>query len=180
MARVSKRAGKSAKPSTALRLDHYLPYRLGVAASDVFKVIAPYYRRLGLNMPELAVLSVLAEEAELTQQTIVERTVMEKFAVSRAARALIDRGLVRTSSHATDGRSYYLALTRSGRELYDRVAPMSLAYEAKLAEIMGAAAMDDIKQALHHLQEAAKLVAKSRQKLLSPYVDAGKTTTRPK
>lgn len=120
-----------------LWLDDYLPYRVAVAASEVGKVISPYYQHFGLTMPELAILSVLYEESPLTQQMIIARTVMEKFAISRGARALLEKKLIERRAHLTDGRSYWLSITESGHELFASVVPMSLAFEEKLKEALG-------------------------------------------
>ena len=163
MARPDKSAESGSDKAAALWLDEYLPYRAAVAASEIGKVIAPFYRRFGLTMPELAILSVLYEESPLTQQMIIAKTVMEKYAISRAARDLIERGLVERSDHEMDGRSYWLSISPAGRDCYASVVPMSLAFEEELKQALGGNdAYKTVKNVLRQLEEAAKSLSKKR------------------
>lgn len=57
---------------------------------------------------------------------------MDKVTVNRAAKALEDRGLIGRAPNAADGRSHHLALTATGRELYEQIVPMALSVEAEL------------------------------------------------
>jgi DNA-binding MarR family transcriptional regulator len=116
-----------------LRLQDYLPYRLSVASNAVSRLIArAYERQFGLKIPQWRLLAVLADEGALTQQTLCGRTIMDKVTVMRAAQALLRRRLVKRLPNAEDGRSHRLAMTVTGRRLYDRIVPLALAYEAQL------------------------------------------------
>lgn len=172
---TSRKGADSADPAdgaSPLWLDDYLPYRAGVAASEISKGIAPYYQELGLTLPELAVISALCEESTLTQQMIIARTVMEKFTVSRAVKSLVRRRLVKRSDHETDGRSHWLSLTASGRELFARVQPMSLTYEERMVEVLGGeSAAQEIKTTLRKLQDAARSISHELDDLLAPFLD---------
>jgi DNA-binding MarR family transcriptional regulator len=163
MGRRDNRRGhrpRSTAGCRALWLDDFLPYRAGVAAGEIARVLDPQYQRYGLTLPEIAVLSVLAEETSVTQQTIVVRSVMEKFTISRAARALLGRGLVERSDHATDGRSHLLSLTAAGRRLYAQIVPLSLRFEERLMRALGGPReLERMKRQLLRLQRAAKMVA---------------------
>ncbi len=132
-----EQTAETPEKGTALWLDDYLPFRVAVAASEVGKVIAPYYHHFGLTMPELAILSVLYEQSPMTQQMIIARTALEKFAISRGSRALLAKDLIERQAHHTDGRSYWISLTASGRELYEHIVPMSLIFEEKLKAFLG-------------------------------------------
>lgn len=165
MAAIGDRQGRRSKPQgpIALWLDDFLPYRAGVAAGEIARVLDPQYQRYGLTLPEIAVLSVLAEETAVTQQTIVVRSVMEKFTISRAARALLGRGLIERSDHATDGRSHLLSLTPAGRRLYAQIVPLSLRFEQHLMRALGGPKeLERMKRELLRLQRAAKAVAAER------------------
>jgi DNA-binding MarR family transcriptional regulator len=116
-----------------LRLDAFVPYRLSITSNAVSDVIASAYRALfGLNVPEWRLITVLAERGSITQFDLGSATRMDKVTVSRAAIALVDRGLVKRSPNPEDKRSHLLALTRDGRALYDQVAPKALALEDTL------------------------------------------------
>ena len=116
-----------------LILDRFLPYRLSVASNAVSTRISNAYRkRFGLRIPEWRLVTILAETDRITPARLGEVTRMDKIAVSRAASALIERGLVRTFENPADGRSHLLSLTDEGRALYGEMAPMALAAEAEL------------------------------------------------
>ena len=71
-----------------LKLDEFLPYRLSLASNAVSQVIArAYEEHFGLKMHEWRVITVLAQNGELTQQEIVGRTKMDKQALIEAIRA---------------------------------------------------------------------------------------------
>ncbi|WP_157216995.1 MarR family winged helix-turn-helix transcriptional regulator [Flavisphingomonas formosensis] len=116
-----------------LRLDRFLPYRLSVAANLVSDRIATAYQALfGLRIPEWRLIAVLAESGPVTQQALVQRTRMDKVTVSRAAIALVTRGLVERTPHAHDARSRLLALSADGRALYEKVVPKALELEQRM------------------------------------------------
>lgn len=119
--------------SAALVLDRFLPYRLSVASNAVSSAIAAAYRtRFGLKIPEWRLIAVLAEQDRATPLSLRTATRMDKIAVSRAAAALLERGLIASRPNPEDGRSHYLSLTSEGRALYQEVAPLALKIEAEL------------------------------------------------
>jgi DNA-binding MarR family transcriptional regulator len=121
--------------SSALILDNFIPYRLSVASNLVSDTIASTYEALfGLKIPEWRLIAVVAENDGITQQAIGTRTRMDKVTVSRAAIALVERGLCERVAHAADKRSHLLSLTAKGKELYAAVAPKALELEQKLFE----------------------------------------------
>jgi DNA-binding MarR family transcriptional regulator len=114
----------------ALRLAAFVPYRLSIATNTVSEVIAGAYRALfGLTIPEWRLIAVLAEQGSGTQFDLGAATRMDKVTVSRAAIALVARGLMRRSPNPHDRRSHIVALTAEGKALYDQVAPKALALE---------------------------------------------------
>lgn len=118
-----------------LKLDRFLPYRLSVASNAVSGSISRAYRaRFGLRITEWRLVAVLAEGGAMTAQALTGATRMDKVSVSRAAKALQERGLIGAAPHGEDRRSRYLSLTDAGRALYADVAPEALAMEAKLLE----------------------------------------------
>lgn len=117
----------------SLKLGDFLPYRLSIASNRVSGAIATAYQALfGLRIPEWRLIAVIAEGGDMTQQAICRVTRMDKVTVSRAAIALVDRGLARRSPNADDQRSHHLSLTDAGRTLYDDVAPKALAIEQQI------------------------------------------------
>lgn len=116
-----------------LLLDRFLPYRLSITSNLVSRKIACAYESLfGLSVSEWRLIAVIAEAGRVTQQAIGERTRMDKVTVSRAAIALVGRGLLERAPNAADKRSHLLSLTREGETLYAAVAPKALELEARI------------------------------------------------
>ena len=140
----------------ALRLDDYLPYRLSVAANAVSDLVASAYQsRFGLSIPQWRLMAVLGEDGPMTPQALCARTVMDKVTVSRAAAALHERKLVEREPNATDGRSHRVGLTTSGAALYADIAPLALAYEARLLKAFTPFERQTAQNLLRRLQDAA-------------------------
>ena len=116
-----------------LTLSEFLPYQLSITSNAVSDLIARAYRgRFALKIPEWRLMAVLGEVASATQRELVEATAMDKVTVNRASKALEHRGLIGRAPNAADGRSHHLALTTTGRELYEQIVPMALSVEAEL------------------------------------------------
>ncbi|AKJ04615.1 DNA-binding MarR family transcriptional regulator [Archangium gephyra] len=146
-----------------LKLDEFLPYRLSLASNAVSQVIArAYEEHFGLKMHEWRVITVLAQDGELTQQEIVGRTKMDKVTVSRAAQVLERRKLLRRVTNADDGRSLRLSLTAEGQKLYARVVPAALELEAEVLEGLSEREISELKDVLHRLEAAAERVLSRR------------------
>ncbi|CAN5389213.1 MarR family winged helix-turn-helix transcriptional regulator [soil metagenome] len=120
-------------PDAVLKLDDFLPFRLSFTSNLVSDRIARAYQALfGLTIPEWRLVAVIAECGGITQQAIGANTRMDKVTVSRAAIALVERGLIERAPNAGDRRSHLLRLTASGRELYAQVAPKALELEQRI------------------------------------------------
>jgi DNA-binding MarR family transcriptional regulator len=140
-----------------LRLDAFLPYQLSVTSNAVSGAIARTYEVMfGLRVPEWRLIAVLAEEEGVTQQALVARTEMDKMTVSRAAQALVTRGLVTRVKHGTDKRSHTLTLSAEGRALYGQIAPKALELERKLLAELGEREIGQLKKTLAKLKAASE------------------------
>lgn len=144
-----------------LNLESYLPYRLSVASNKVSALIAKAYEvRFGLTIPQWRLLAILSEGAPLSQQSLVSRTAMDKVTVSRAAQALIMRGLVQSRPSEKDRRAVELSLTAAGISIVQEVAPVALAFEKSLIEAIGASAAERLEIMLRKLEDQAEKLAK--------------------
>jgi DNA-binding MarR family transcriptional regulator len=139
-----------------LTLERFLPYRLSVASNAVSDRIAAGYRgRFGLKIAEWRLIAILAEAGAMTQQALGARTRMDKIPVSRAATALVERGLVATARHPSDGRSHLLSLTPAGEALYAEIAPLALSLEQALLSGFTAQERAQLAGLLRRLEDAA-------------------------
>lgn len=141
---------------TTLKLDEFLPYRLSIASNVVSDAIATAYRTLfGLKIPEWRLVAVLAEHGAMSQQALCGRTRMDKVTVSRAAIALVERGLVAREPNRDDQRSHLLTLTREGWRLYEQVAPKALELERRIFEGIDPEELARFRAMLARLESAA-------------------------
>ena len=134
-----------------LNLSEFLPYRFSVLSNTISESIARRYRNeFGLSVPQWRVMAVLAQAPGLTAKAVGERTAMDKVAVSRAVSALVDAGHVERRTTEHDARSSALTLTEGGEAIYEKVAPLALAFERDLIAALG----PDDKKVLDGLMEA--------------------------
>ena len=139
-----------------LVLDRFLPYRLSITSNLVSDRIARAYESLfGLTIPEWRLIAVIAEVEAITQADIGERTRMDKVTVSRAAIALVERGLLERAPNPGDKRSHHLSLTPSGRDLYASVAPKALELESRIFAPFSQQELNDFVAMLRRIDAAA-------------------------
>ena len=139
-----------------LTLDRFLPYRLSVASNAVSTRISQSYRkRFGLKIPEWRLIAILAEHDSMTPQEIGQAGELDKITVSRAAAALVERGLVAQRRNPGDGRSHFLSLTSDGSALYNEIAPAALAMEAELLARFSAQERQVLEALLRRIEAAA-------------------------
>jgi len=116
-----------------LELERFLPYRLSVLSNRISQDIARLYaERFGLGITQWRILAVLGRYPDLSATEVAERTAMDKVAVSRAVASLLEARLLRRRAHGADRRRSVLELSTRGYRVYDEVAPLALAYEARL------------------------------------------------
>lgn len=138
----------------SLVLDEFIPYRLSVTSNLVSDTIARTYRSLfGLSIPEWRLIAVIAETGGLSQGALATRTRMDKVTVSRAAIALVERGLLGREGTPGDRRSHMLKLTAAGEELYRAVAPKALDLERRIFESFSRQELDGFVEMLRRIDE---------------------------
>lgn len=116
-----------------LELERFLPYRLSVLSNRISQDIARLYaQRFALGTTEWRVLAVLGRYPELSASELVERTAMDKVAISRAVARLLQDGRILRRLHAGDRRRWLLSLSAKGQRIYHEVAPLALRLEAEL------------------------------------------------
>ncbi len=148
---------------TQLKLDAFLPYRLSIASNRVSSAVATAYQALfALKIPEWRLIAVIAEGQAMTQQALGVATQMDKVTVSRAAIALVDRGLVKRAANPDDQRSRLLSLSSEGQALYESVVPKALALEAAVFGGFTAAEIAQFAAMLARIEAAAASLAPER------------------
>ena len=148
MSSIARRKAAHPKADAPLHLEDFLPYRLAVLANAVSRAIARRYEdEFGLSIPEWRVMALLGVSPGLTATEVAEATPMDKVAISRAVRGLMDAGRLKSSADAEDGRRQRLSLTPAGAAIYRRIVPLARTLEAQLLADLDArdkAALDDL------------------------------------
>jgi len=130
--------GPAAGPHDApLKLEEFLPYRLNVVANLVSQALSRIYAdRYGIGVPEWRVLVTLGQYDMMTGKAIGAHSHMHKTKVSRAVALLEKRKLVTRRANRVDLRESFLALTPSGRTMYEDLAPIALDFARRLSEVV--------------------------------------------
>jgi DNA-binding MarR family transcriptional regulator len=115
-------------------LDEFLPHRLSVASDGVSRLmVRDHLGPSGLAITEWRLLAVLGRHGLLSPSLVGEYAAMDKVKVSRAATSLVKRGLLRQGRDPHDGRGRLLHLTRKGKTIYTRIAPMAREIETAVS-----------------------------------------------
>ena len=116
-------------------LENFLPYRLSVTSHRVARLFAAQYAtQFGLTIPEWRVLAVIGRFGTCSPTAVGEFAAMDKVKVSRAAAALVAKGLLRQNQDPNDGRGRLLTMTRKGLTVHTNVVPLARGIEATLAD----------------------------------------------
>lgn len=156
-------ASLTARPNpceAALRLDRFIPYRLNVAALLVSRGLARIYaERFAIGIPEWRVIAILGEQGPLTAKAIGALSHMHKTKVSRAVAALLERRFVDRAENEADRREAFVALSPTGRKVYEYLAPLALAYAAELTAGVDPADLAAFDRVLDHLRRRCEGLA---------------------
>jgi len=77
-------------------------------------------RMAGLSRPQTEMLAAIAVDEGLSQQTYADRLLVTKGNITQHLERLEERGLI---TRRREGRTNFLYLTDTGRELLDRILP---------------------------------------------------------
>lgn len=124
-------------PDHDLHLEHFLPFRLSRVSNAVSQGIAETYaEQFDLSVTEWRVVAIVGRFPDISAVEIVSKGALDKVAVSRAVRRLIDRGLLERHASTEDRRRSHLSLSPAGSAIYRDIVPAALAYESELLECL--------------------------------------------
>lgn len=104
------------------RLEQQLSYRLHLLHKLTDSASAEaYLRDCGLPLSEGRCLAAAGTFAPLSVVELGQRANLDKGQASRAAQALVERGLLSKTASATDGRGVVLSLTEAGQAAHQQV-----------------------------------------------------------
>jgi len=138
-------------------LENFLPYRLSLLTNTISQGMARSYRnRHDISVPEWRVLAVLGRFPGLTASEVVERTAMDKVAISRAVKSLEGKGLLERRTDAGDRRRQNLVITQgAGQAVLREVIPMAQRYETELLSALDDNEFSQLQKLMTKLQDSA-------------------------
>jgi DNA-binding MarR family transcriptional regulator len=137
-----------------LRLEAFLPYRLSVLTNKISASLAAIYReRFGITIPEWRVLANLGRFGPMSAVEVAARGSMDKVRVSRTIAKMRESGLVTRRTDPADNRASILALSADGKRMFNRIAPMALAWEAEFLAPFDSAELATLDDLMRRLNE---------------------------
>lgn len=154
--------GMTEKQSTSrpadFDLERFLPYRLSVLTNIVSSGLAGRYRaRHPLSVTEWRILAVLGRFPGLVASEVCARTAMDKVAISRGVRSLVDRGLLERRTDDGDRRRQRLFVAPgAGERVLRQVVPVALRYERQLLESLDEGELETLTSLVEKLRRRAE------------------------
>jgi DNA-binding MarR family transcriptional regulator len=150
-------------------LDDLLLYRLSrllaVAGHPVIRLCEGGF---GITRREWRVLALLAQDEGLLSSQLAERAQLDRARTSRAITSLVAKKLLRREVGRADRRQARLALTESGRKLYQSLFPLVCDINRELLDALGTthvrqfdAALDALQKQADRLQDRAAALPKA-------------------
>ena len=121
----------------AFELRRFLPYRLSVLANTISQGIAAGYRdEHAISVNEWRVLAVLGSSPAQTASDLAKRTAMDKVAIHRAVKLLMEKDLLQRRPDHADRRRQRLRLTGAGKNVLATIIPKARGFEYELLEAL--------------------------------------------
>lgn len=139
-------------------LDQFLTYRLHIVNKLSERVSSERFQaKLGITLPEARLIAAVGSFGPFSVMELARHANLDKSQASRAADALMRRGLMRRDASEEDGRLVLVSLTPEGRALYRRVMPIA----RKLNTDIFASLDERERNALDHILD--KLIERAAQ-----------------
>lgn len=124
----------------ALDLENYAVAYLTWIANKVSSSASTIYRkRFGIGVTDWRIMALLAVEPWIPAGRISEVIGFDKAVISRSVAFMQERGLVETRFRDNNFRRQFIALTRAGLELHDRIVEVAREREEFLLADLDAA-----------------------------------------
>jgi DNA-binding MarR family transcriptional regulator len=152
------------EPTGAAGLDRTLTYRLHLANKLSDKASADVYaKELDLPVGQARCLAAIGNFAPLSVVELAGRSNLDKAQASRAAQALVERGLVSKRVSGQDARGVVLSLTARGRRLWTRAMALIAERNSEIFACLSAAERKELGRVLDRLIEHARKQAADAQ-----------------
>ncbi len=130
------RRGSTAKKTTdggsERPFERNLSYRLSFTTFLMNRATSPILAAHGISNQQWKVLSVLRYVEPATAQQVTQWVTLDKSAISRTVRSLLELGLLTRKLQSEDARNVHMSLTAKGRAVYQRISTQFSALQAEL------------------------------------------------
>lgn len=143
-----------------MALDLTITHRLHTLSKLTDRVSqAAYEADAGIPFSEGRCLAAIGAFSPLSVNDLAQRANLNKGQASRAAQALVDQGLVRKESSATDGRGVVLTLTAKGERVWRRLMSVIERRNAEIVACLDAKEIEQFSRLLDRLVDHARSTA---------------------
>ncbi len=137
-------------------LEQFLTYRLHVLNKLSERGASERYQaKLGITLPEARLIAAVGSFGPFSVMELARHANLDKSQASRAAEALMQRGLMQRDASEEDGRIVLVSLTPEGRALYRRVMPVARKWNTDLFACLDDAERNALHRALDKVIEHA-------------------------
>jgi DNA-binding MarR family transcriptional regulator len=144
------------KAAAKAGLEQFLTYRMHVLNKLSDRGISERYQiKLEITLPEARVIASVGSFGPFSIMDLAKHANLDKSQASRAAEALIKRGLIAREPSSEDGRVVLISLTNEGRALFRKVMPIARKWNADLFACLDEAEKEAFGRALDKLIAAA-------------------------
>ena len=140
-----------------LPLDQFLTYRLHQVNKLTDKASTDAYaQEFGLTVGEARCLAAIGNFAPLSIVQLAARANLDKAQASRAAQALVERGMVVKEASTSDARGVVLEPTAEGRRLWTRVMRLIARRNEEIFACLSHAEQEQLAALLERVVEHAR------------------------
>ena len=160
-------------PTTDFDLEHFLPYRLSVLTNTISEGLARRYRDLQpLSVTEWRILAVLGRFPGLVASEVCDRTAMDKVAISRGVRSLMEKGILDRQQDRSDRRRQRLFISPGrGERVLQQIVPVALRYECQLVESLDAGELEVLSEIMGKLMRKSETLDADFRRTSGPLSD---------
>lgn len=147
------------KSRKQLDLARYIPALVNFLSNKLSSGASTCYRKnFAIGIIEWRVIAMLKVESNISANRICQVIGLDKAAISRAVKLLVNDGYINVKQDSQDARSSLIELNAKGHSLHDRILPIALERERLLLSGISKKDLDVTISVLIKLNENIKLV----------------------
>jgi len=129
---------------------------LGRAVKAIEKVDRASIAETGLNISDFGILEALLHKGPLPINTIGKKVLLTSGSMTAAANRLEEKGFVRRIQDPSDGRYFYVHLTKSGHKIIKQAYEKHSRNLEKIAEVLTPKERDELVRLLKKIGKHAQ------------------------